>query len=194
MIGEFADVAPLLIAATETPEEELSPLVQVVPGLMIWTLLAFGAAMIVLKKFAWPKISEILDERQQLINESITSAEKTRSESEQILAEYRQRLAEAREQADEILSRARKAAEATEAEALSEGQEKRQEMVEAAKRDIEAETRRALEEIRKEVANLTVLATERITRRTLDEKAQQELVEEALSEIDFSSLTGERSN
>lgn len=194
MIGEFADVAPLLIAATETPEEELSPLVQVVPGLMIWTLLAFGAAMIVLKKFAWPKISEILDERQQLINESITSAEKTRSESEQVLAEYRQRLAEAREQADEILSRARKAAEATEAEALSEGQEKRQEMVEAAKRDIEAETRRALEEIRKEVANLTVLATERITRRTLDEKAQQELVEEALSEIDFSSLTGERSN
>ncbi len=194
MIGELADVAPLLIAATETPEEELSPLVQVVPGLMIWTLLAFGAAMIVLKKFAWPKISEILDERQRLINESITSAEKTRSESEQILAEYRQRLAEAREQADEILSRARKAAEATEAEALSEGQEKRQEMVEAAKRDIEAETRRALEEIRKEVANLTVLATERITRRTLDEKAQQELVEEALSEIDFSSLTGERSN
>ena len=194
MIGEFADVAPLLIAATETPEEELSPLVQVVPGLMIWTLLAFGVAMIVLKKFAWPKISEILDERQQLINESITSAEKTRSESEQVLAEYRQRLAEAREQADEILSRARKAAEATEAEALSEGQEKRQDMVEAAKRDIEAETRRALEEIRKEVANLTVLATERITRRTLDEKAQQELVEEALSEIDFSSLTGERSN
>ena len=194
MIGELADVAPLLIAATETPEEELSPLVQVVPGLMIWTLLAFGAAMIVLKKFAWPKISEILDERQRLINESITSAEKTRSESEQVLAEYRQRLAEAREQADEILSRARKAAEATEAEALSEGQEKRQDMVEAAKRDIEAETRRALEEIRKEVANLTVLATERITRRTLDEKAQQELVEEALSEIDFSSLTGERSN
>ena len=194
MIGELADVAPLLIAATETPEEELSPLVQVVPGLMIWTLLAFGVAMIVLKKFAWPKISEILDERQQLINESITSAEKTRSESEQVLAEYRQRLAEAREQADEILSRARKAAEATEAEALSEGQEKRQEMVDAAKRDIEAETRRALEEIRKEVANLTVLATERITRRTLDEKAQQELVEEALSEIDFSSLTGERSN
>jgi len=194
MIGELLDAAPLLIAATEGTEEELSPLVKVVPGLMIWTLLAFGVAMIILKKFAWPKISEILDERQQLINESITSAEKTRSESEQVLAEYRQRLAEAREQADEILTRARKAAEATEAEALSEGQEKRQEMVEAAKRDIEAETRRALEEIRKEVANLTVLATERITRRTLDDKAQQELVEEALSEIDFSSLTGERSN
>ena len=194
MFGELLDAAPLLLAATETPEEELSPLVKVVPGLMIWTLLAFVAAMVILKKFAWPKISEILDERQQLINEAISSAEVTRAESEKILAEYRQRLAEAREQADEILTRARKAAEATEAEALSEGQEKRQEMVEAARRDIEAETRRSLEEIRKEVANLTVLATERITRKTLDEKAQKELVEEALKEIDFSSLTGERSN
>lgn len=194
MLGELLDVAPLLIAATETPEEELSPLVKVVPGLMIWTLLAFVAAMVILKKFAWPKISEILDERQQLINDAISSAEVTRAESEKVLAEYRQRLAEARTQADEILTRARKAAEATEAEALSEGQEKRQEMVEAARRDIEAETRRSLEEIRKEVANLTVLATERITRKTLDEKAQKELVEEALKEIDFSSLTGDRTN
>jgi len=65
MIGELLDAAPLLIAATETPEEELSPLVKVVPGLMIWTLLAFVGAMVILKKFAWPKISEILDQRQQ---------------------------------------------------------------------------------------------------------------------------------
>ena len=194
MIGELLDAAPLLLAATETPEEELSPLVRVVPGLMIWTLIAFGAAMIVLKKFAWPRISEVLDERQQLINDSISSAEKTRAESEQILAEYRQRLTEAREQADEIMARARKAAEATEAEALAEGQDKRQELVEAARRDIEAETRRALEEIRKEVANLTVLATERVTRKTLDADAQKELVEEALREIDFSTLTGEARN
>ena len=65
MIGELLDAAPLLIAATETPEEELSPQVKVVPGLMIWTLLAFVGAMVILKKFAWPKISEILDQRQQ---------------------------------------------------------------------------------------------------------------------------------
>jgi len=194
MVGELLGVLPLVLAATETPEEELSPLVKVVPGLMIWTLLAFVAAMVILKKFAWPKISEILDQRQQLINDAISSAEVTRAESEKILAEYRQRLAEAREQADEIMTRARKAAEATEAEALSQGQEKRQEMVEAARRDIEAETRRSLEEIRKEVANLTVLATERITRKTLDEEAQKQLVEEALEEIDFSSLTGDRNN
>ena len=194
MVGELLNAAPLLLAATETAEEELSPLVKVVPGLMIWTLIAFGVAMIVLKKFAWPKISEVLDERQQLINDSISSAEKTRSEADKVLAEYRQRLTEAREQADEILDRARKAAEATEAQAVEAGREKREELVEAARRDIEAETRKALDEIRKEVADLTVLATERVTRRTLDADAQKELVEEALREVDFSSLAGGRDN
>lgn len=194
MVGELLNAAPLLLAATEGAEEELSPLVKVVPGLMIWTLLAFGAAMIVLKKFAWPKISEVLDERQQLINDSISSAEKTRSDADKILAEYRQRLTEAREQADEILDRARKAAETTEAQAVEAGREKREELVEAARRDIEAETRRALDEIRKEVADLTVLATERVTRKTLDAESQKQLVEDALKEIDFSSLAGGRDN
>lgn len=194
MVGELLNAAPLLLAATEGAEEELSPLVKVVPGLMIWTLLAFGAAMIILKKFAWPKISEILDERQELINDSISSAERTRSEADKVLAEYRQRLTEAREQADEILDRARKAAETTEAQAVEAGREKREELVEAARRDIEAETRRALDEIRKEVADLTVLATERVTRKTLDAEAQKELVEEALREVDFSSLAGGREN
>ena len=194
MVGELLNAAPLLLAATEGAEEELSPLVKVVPGLMIWTLLAFGAAMIILKKFAWPKISEILDQRQELINDSISSAERTRSEADKVLAEYRQRLTEAREQADEILDRARKAAETTEAQAVEAGREKREELVEAARRDIEAETRRALDEIRKEVADLTVLATERVTRKTLDAEAQKELVEEALREVDFSSLAGGREN
>jgi F-type H+-transporting ATPase subunit b len=195
MLGELLNTAtPLLVAATEGTEEGLSPLVKVVPGLMIWTVLAFGVAMLVLRKYAWPPISKILDERQELINDSITSAEKTRSEADLLLADYRQRLTEAREQADEIIARARKAAEATKSEAVSEGQGKREELVEAARRDIEAETRKALEDIRKEVANLTVLATERVTRKSLTEADQKQLVEEALREVDFSSLAGERNN
>jgi F-type H+-transporting ATPase subunit b len=194
MVGELLNVAPLFLAAAEGADEGLNPLVKVVPGLMIWTLLAFLAAMLILKKFAWPKISEILDQRQELINDSISSAEETRSEADKILAEYRQRLTEAREQADEILERARKAAETTEAQAVEAGREKREELVEAARRDIEVETRRALDEIRKEVADLTVLATERVTRKTLDDDAQRQLVEDALREVDFSSLAGGRDN
>jgi F-type H+-transporting ATPase subunit b len=195
MLGELLNTAtPLLAAAAEGTEEGLSPLVKIVPGLMIWTILAFGVSILILRKYAWPPISKILDERQALINDSITSAEKTQQEADLLLAEYRQRLTEAREQADEIIVRARKAAEATKSEAAAEGQGRREELVEAARRDIEAETRKALEDIRKEVANLTVLATERVTRKSLTEADQKQLVEEALREVDFSSLAGDRNN
>jgi F-type H+-transporting ATPase subunit b len=159
-------------------------------GLMIWTLVLFLFTMWVLSKVAFPKIQEALDRRAKTISESIDAAERQRAEADQLLEEYRGRLAEAREQADEIMVRARKAAEVAAAEATSAGKEKREELVEAAKRDIEAETRRSLEQIRKEVAELTVLATEKVTRKSLSAEDQRRLVEDALSEVDFSALAG----
>jgi len=159
-------------------------------GLMIWTLVLFLFTMWVLSKFAFPKIQEALDKRAKTIAESIDAAERQRRESDELLAEYRARLAEAREQADDIMARARKSAETAEAEATTAGREKREELVAQAKRDIEAETRRSLDQIRSEVADLTVLATEKVTRKTLTAEDQQRLVEEALAEVDFSSLSG----
>jgi F-type H+-transporting ATPase subunit b len=159
-------------------------------GLMIWTLVLFLFTMWVLSKLAFPKIQEALDRRAKTIAESLDAAERQRRESDELLAEYRGRLAEAREQADDIMARARKAAETAEAEATSAGREKREELVAQAKRDIEAETRRSLDQIRGEVADLTVLATEKVTRKTLSADDQRRLVEEALAEVDFSTLSG----
>jgi len=159
-------------------------------GLMIWTLLVFGITMYVLSKVAFPRIQEALDKRANLIRESIDEAENTREEANKILEEYRGRLKEAREQADDIIARARKTAETTTAEAADQGREKREELLAAARRDIEAETRRSLERIRKEVADLTVLTTEKVTRKSLDADDQKRLIEEALAEVDFSSLSG----
>ncbi|HET6999083.1 MAG TPA: F0F1 ATP synthase subunit B [Solirubrobacterales bacterium] len=159
-------------------------------GLMIWTLVLFLFTMWVLSKLAFPKIQEALDRRAKTIAESLDAAERQRRESDELLAEYRSRLSEAREQADDIMARARKAAETAEAEATAAGKEKREELVSAAKRDIEAETRRSLEQIRQEVADLTVLATEKVTRKSLNADDQRRLVEEALGEVDFSKLSG----
>jgi F-type H+-transporting ATPase subunit b len=159
-------------------------------GLMIWTLVLFLFTMWVLSKVAFPKIQEALDRRAKTIAESIDVAERQRRESDELLAEYRGRLAEAREQADDIMARARKAAETAEAEATAAGKEKREDLVNAAKRDIEAETRRSLDQIRNEVADLTVLATEKVTRKSLNADDQRRLVEEALGEVDFSKLSG----
>lgn len=187
----FGYILPLATEAAEHGEESGgSFLVSPGLGLMIWTLVLFLITMWVLSKVAFPKIQEALDKRAKMISESIDAAERQRKESDELLAEYRARLAEAREQADDIMARARKAAETAEAEAAAAGKEKREELVAAAKRDIEAETRRSLDQIRNEVADLTVLATERVTRKSLSGEDQKRLVEEALSEVDFSALSG----
>ena len=159
-------------------------------GLMIWTVFAFGVTMWVLSKLALPRIGAALEKRAGAIRESIEAAERQRDEANELLAEYRQRLTEAREQADDIVARARKAAESAKAEAADEGKAKREELVAAARRDIEHATRRSLEQIRKEVADLTIQATEKVTRKTLDSADHQRLIEEALAEVDFSTLTG----
>jgi F-type H+-transporting ATPase subunit b len=157
-------------------------------GLMIWTLLLFVISMVVLAKLAFPRISQALDKRQHAIEDSIETAERIRHEAEGLLAEYRERLTEARQQADEIIERARKAAETHERETDAEAKQRRERLMEQARRDIEIETRRAIQEIRREVADLTVMATEKVTRKVLSDDDQQRLVEEALSELDFSAL------
>jgi F-type H+-transporting ATPase subunit b len=189
----LASIANYVVFAQESGGEEEGGSFLVSPdvGLMIWTLLVFGISLYLLGKLAFPRIAEALDRRQKAIEESIDAAERTRTEAEQILSEYRERLAEARGQADDIVARARKTGEAAENEILADARTKREEMMEQTRRDIQAETRRAIQEIRAEVADLTVLATEKVTRKSLTDEDQRKLVEEALAELDFASLSGE---
>ncbi|MBA3327752.1 MAG: F0F1 ATP synthase subunit B [Solirubrobacterales bacterium] len=194
MISALPSVVPILAASEGGGEAEGGNfLVTPELGLMVWTLLAFGITLYVLNKFAFPRIGAALDKRQRAIEDSIDTAERTKTEAEELLAEYRERLKEARAQADEIVARARKAGETAEAEALTAGRAKREEMLAQTRRDIEAETRRAIQEIRNEVADLTIMATEKVTRKSLDEDDQRRLVEEALGELDFSQLSGDES-
>ena len=182
----------LVIAQTTTTDESSNFLVSPDVGLMIWTVLAFLVAFFVLRKYAWPAITAALDKRQRAIEESIETAERARSEAAGLLEEYRERLKEARSQADEIVARARKAGEVHERETLEEARARRDELLEQTRRDIEAETRRAIQEIRNEVADLTILATEKVTRKTLTGADQRKLVEEAIAELDFAALSGDK--
>jgi F-type H+-transporting ATPase subunit b len=163
-------------------------------GLMVWTLLVFGFTMVLLSKLAFPRISEALERRKRSIEESIDSAERTREEAQKLLAEYRSRLQEARAQSEEIVQHARQTAEAHEREAKESARELAAEAAWRAQRDIEVATQRALGELRKEVADLTIMATEKVTRKTLDGTDQKRLVEEALGELDFSGLSSGAAN
>jgi F-type H+-transporting ATPase subunit b len=157
---------------------------------MIWTLIAFGITLFILRRLAFPKIAEALDKRRKAIEDSIEHAVQVRKEADELLNEYRERLKEAREQAEDIVGRARKAADRLEDEAKENAKHTREEMMADTRREIDFETRRALDEIRREVADLTVLATEKVTRKTLDDDDHKRLIEEALGEFDFSALGG----
>lgn len=183
-----------VIAATEGAAEESGNfLVSPNVGLMIWLLLAFFVTLFILRKYAFPAIADALDRRQRAIEESIDAASRTREEADALLAEYRQRLTDARTQADEIVAKAERAGEVTKEEALAAARTQREELLAQTRKDVEAETRRAIQEIRREVADLTVLATEKVTRKTLDADDQRRLVDDALAELDFSALSGEGS-
>ncbi len=162
-------------------------------GIMFWTLLVFGISLFILNRAVFPRIREALDKRQAAIEESIDTAARVKTEAEEVLAEYRERLLEARQQAEEIVTRARHAGDVHEQESQAEAKRKREEMMEDTRRDIQQETKRAIQQIRGEVADLTVMATEKVTRKTLDEDDQRRLVEEALGELDFQSLAGSSS-
>lgn len=163
-------------------------------GMMIWTLLTFGITFLVLRYFAgsfgFKRITDALERRQNMIADAIKHAEQTRSEADQLMADYRQRLSEARSQADEIVVRARKAADQREADALDVAKREREQLLEQTRHEIQLETQKSLQDLRREVASLTVLATEKVTRKTLTGDDQQRLVEEALGEVDFSTLAG----
>ena len=152
---------------------------------------SLGLVFLLLRKLAFPRIAEALDRRQAAIEDAIDTADRTKREADELLAEYRERLSAARTQADEIVSRARKTAESTEAKAVAEGKRKKDELLEQTQREIEQEIARATQGIRSEVADLTVMATEKVTRKSLTGDDQQRLVKDALDELDFSSLAKE---
>ena len=130
-----------------------------------------------------------LDDRRERISQSIDAAERTREEADKLLGEYRERLKEARAQSEEIVQRARQTAEAHEHEVRERSKGMLAQAAKRAEREIDAATKRALDDIRREVADLTIIATEKVTRKTLDDSDQRRLVEETLRELDFSSLS-----
>jgi F-type H+-transporting ATPase subunit b len=165
-----------------------NPLIEVIPGLMIWTFVAFGITLWVLKRYAFGPVQKLIDERRDRIRQSIEEADRAREEARSLLEEHRALIGQAKSQAEEILAEARKVADSQRERLRGEIEEDRQRRLEETQRQIDQATTQALGEIRREVASLSLLAAEKITRKTLTDADQKRLVDEALSEIDFSQL------
>jgi F-type H+-transporting ATPase subunit b len=165
-----------------------SGLIKVVPGLMIWTIVCFLVTLFVLKRYAFGPIQKMLDERRERIQRSIEEAEHARTEARKLLEEHRALIGQARGQAEEILTETRKVAEAQRQRVREETEADRQRRLEETRRQIEAETQRALVQIRAEVAELTLVAAAKVTGKVLDDADHRRLIEDAISELDFSAF------
>jgi len=163
-------------------------LIKVTPGLMIWTIVCFLVTLFVLKRFAFGPIQKTIDERRERIRQSLDEADNAREEARKLLEEHRKLISGAQTDAEEILSEARRVAEANERRMREELEADRQRRLEETRKQIDAETRRALEAIRAEVVDLSMLAASKITRKSLDDADHKRLIEEAVGELDFSVL------
>jgi F-type H+-transporting ATPase subunit b len=175
----------------QAEEESSGGLIDVVPGLMIWTLICFGITFYVLKRFAFARIQVGIDERRERIRKAIEEADRARDEARALLEEHRQLMGQAKGDAAEILAEARRGADAQLERVRAEAEDERQRRLEETKRQIEAETKRSLDLIRAEVADLALEATARITGKVLDAQDQKRLIDEALGELDFSVIETE---
>jgi F-type H+-transporting ATPase subunit b len=165
-----------------------NPLIQVTPGLMIWTIVCFAITFFVLRKYAFGPIQQLIDARRERIEQAITEADNARAEARRLLEEHRKLIDQAKTEAEEILSESRRIADAQRERVREETEEDRQRRLEETRRQIEQATHQALGQIRDEVGKLSMLAAEKITRKSLTDADQQRLIDEALAEIDFSSF------
>jgi F-type H+-transporting ATPase subunit b len=165
-----------------------NPLIEVRLGLMVWTIVCFGITFLVLRRYAFGPIQRLIDERRQQIRSSIEDAENARNEARQLLEEHRALIGQARGQAEDILAEARRVADSQRQRVKDETEADRQRRLEETRRQIEAETQRALQQIRTEVAELTLVATTKVTGKVLDDADHRRLIDDAINDLDFSAL------
>jgi F-type H+-transporting ATPase subunit b len=170
-----------------------SPLTKIIPGLMIWTVIFFAVVVYVLKRYAFGPLQKTIDARRERIESAIAEADNARAEARHLVEEHRKLIGQAKSESEEILSEARRVADAQRDRVRAETEEDRQRRLEETRRQIEQATHQALGQIRDEVGRLSLAAAEKITRKSLTDKDQQRLIDEALAEIDFSELEGSRS-
>jgi F-type H+-transporting ATPase subunit b len=168
-------------------------LVNPVPGLMVWTIVAFAITFYVLKRYAFAPIQNVIDDRRRRIEQAVEEADNARVEARELLEQHRALIGQAKSESAEILAEARKVSEAQMARGREEAEVERQRRLEETRKQIDAETARAIDQIRNEVADLTLEATERVVGKVLDTADQRRLIDEAIEGLDFTALERGRS-
>ena len=179
------------VALILAQEEGGGSLIDVVPGLMVWTLVTFVIVLWFLRRFAFGRIQALIDERRERIRQALDEADKARDEARQLRELTAKEREEARADRDRVLEETRRQAQDQFQRAREEADRDLQRRLEENQRAIEAENRKLREEIRRDVVELTLLASEKVTRKSLDAEDQRRLIDETIEEIDVRRIASE---
>jgi F-type H+-transporting ATPase subunit b len=158
-------------------------LLDVNPGLMIWTVITFIILLFILKRVAWKPILTALDKRENDIKESLAQAEKARDEAKQILEENQANLAKAEEESRKIIEQSRTYAESLKEQLMRESKEQAKKIVDDASSEIQRNKDAAFEELKGQIAEIAVGAAEKIIRDTLDAQKSKQVIDKYLNDV-----------
>ncbi len=161
-----------------------NPLVQVDPGLFIWTIVTFLVLLTVLAKFAWRPLLDALEARQNAIRKSLDDAQQAAKELERLNLESAQIISRARVDAEAIVSQSRSDGDRLREEIKQKARAEADHIVKSAERQIQLETSRALEQIRREAVDLSVMIASKIIQRNLSKEDNERLIDEALKQVE----------
>ncbi|MBL51203.1 MAG: ATP synthase F0 subunit B [Candidatus Marinimicrobia bacterium] len=160
-----------------------NPLVQLDPGLFIWTILTFLILFIVLAKFAWRPLLTALESRENTIKSSLEDAEKAKLELERLNTESEEIIAKARSEAQSIRTEAKATAEKIKADVMVQASEDAKKLRAEAEKQIQVEKNKAINEIRSEVADLTMSVAEKIIKKNLSKEDNQSLIDDSIRNL-----------
>ncbi len=180
--------ATVLDALVLAQEEGGGSLIDVVPGLMVWTFVTFLVVLYVLRRFAFGPIQRLIEQRRERIREALDEADKARDEARQLRELTAKEREEARAERDRVLEDARRQGQEQLRRSREEAQADLERRLEENQRAIEAENRKFREDIRRDVVELTLLASEKVTRKSLDEQDQRRLIDETIQELDVKRI------
>jgi F-type H+-transporting ATPase subunit b len=160
-----------------------NPLVQLDPGLFIWTILVFLVLLTLLAKFAWNPLLAALEARQNTITKALDDAQKAKLELERLNLESEAIIRKARGEADAIITSSRSDAERLKEELRQKARTEAEGIVKNAERQIQLETARAVQQIRREAADLGVAIASKLIERNITKEDNEKLIEEALRQL-----------
>jgi F-type H+-transporting ATPase subunit b len=151
-------------------------------GLLIWTLLAFLIVFFILGKYAWPTIVKGLRDRESGITDALATAERVKAEMAQLKSENEALLAQAREERATMLKEARDTKDKIINEAKEQAKAEAGKLINDARAAIEVQKMAAITEVKNQIGNLVVDVSEKILRRQLQNKPEQESYIKQLTE------------